>query len=55
MKLLPAPDVPGSTEFERLGNFFLAVMVAPKATVDKENAKCKRARAKKKRASQYAS
>jgi len=47
MKPLPAPDVPGSTEFERFDNFFRAVIATPKAVVDREDAKWKRARAKK--------
>jgi len=55
MKPLPAPNVPGSTEFERFDNLFRAVIAVPKTTVDKEDAKWKRARAKKKRASEPAS
>lgn len=46
-KSLPAPNVPGNTEFERFDNFFRAVIAVPKAVIDKEEAKWKRARAKK--------
>jgi hypothetical protein len=55
MKPLPAPNVPGDTEFQRFDNLFRAVIAVPKATVDKEDAKWKRAREKKKRASKPAS
>jgi len=50
MKPLPAPNVPGNTEFEKFDNFFRTVIAVPKATIDKEEAKWKRARARKKRA-----
>lgn len=46
-KSVPAPNVPGKTEFERFDNFFRAVIAVPKATIDKEDAKWKRAREKK--------
>lgn len=55
MKPLPPPDVPGNSEFEKFDNFFRAVISVPKTTVDKEDDKWKRARAKKKRASKPAS
>jgi hypothetical protein len=55
MKPLPAPNVPGDTEFERFDNFFRAVIAVPKATIHKEDAKWKRERAKKKRAKKSAS
>ena len=50
MKPEPAPNVPGKTEFEKFDNFFRAVIAVPKAVIDKEDAKWRRARAKKKRA-----
>ena len=46
----PPPRVPGKTEFERFDNFFRAVIAVPKATIDNEEKKWKRARASKKRA-----
>jgi hypothetical protein len=46
----PPPNVPGKTEFERFDNFLRAVIAVPKAAIDKEEAKWKRARARKKRA-----
>ena len=49
-KSLPAPKVPGNTEFEKFDNLFRAVIAVPKAVVDKEDAKWKRARARKKKA-----
>ncbi len=51
-KSLPAPNVPGHTEFEKFDNLFRAVIAVPKAIIDKEEAKWKRARARarKKRA-----
>jgi hypothetical protein len=50
-KSLPAPLVPGNTEFERFDNLFRTVIAVPKATIDREEAKWKRARARKKRTS----
>ncbi len=50
MNPLPPPKVPGNTEFEKFDNFFRAVIAVPKATIDKEEAKWKRTRARKKRA-----
>ena len=49
-KSLPPPNVPGKMEFERFDNFFRAVIAVPKAVIDKEDAKWKRARERKKRA-----
>ena len=54
MKPSPAPKVPGNTEFEKFDNFFRAVIAVPKAIIDKEDAKWKRSRAKKKRAKKTA-
>jgi hypothetical protein len=48
-KSLPAPPVPGNTEFERFDNLFRAVIAVPKTTIDREEEKWKRARARKKR------
>jgi hypothetical protein len=50
MKPAPAPNVPGKTEFEKFDNFFRAVIAVSKTVIDKEEAKWKRARARKKRA-----
>jgi hypothetical protein len=51
-KSAPAPNVPGSAEFERFDNLFGAVITVPKSVIDKEEARWKRARAqaRKKRA-----
>lgn len=49
-KSAPPPNVPGNTEFEKFDNLFRAVISVPKAVVDREDAKWKRARARKKRA-----
>ncbi len=46
-KSLPAPKVHGDTEFEKFDNLFRAVIAVPKAVIDKEDAKWKRARVKK--------
>jgi hypothetical protein len=46
----PPPHVPGRTEFERFDNFFRSVIAVPKATIDREEKKWKRARARKRRA-----
>jgi hypothetical protein len=46
----PPPNVPGSTDFERFDNFVRAVIAVPKAVIDKEEKKWKRARARKKKA-----
>jgi len=40
----------GSNQFENFDKLFRAVIAVPKAAIDKEEAKYKRARAKKKRA-----
>jgi hypothetical protein len=55
MKPLPAPNVPGSTEFQRFDNLFRAVIAVPKTAVEKEDAQWRRAREKKKLASKPAS
>jgi len=49
-KSLPAPYVPGNTEFERFDNAFRAVLTVSKEDLLKEEAKWKQERAKKKRA-----
>jgi hypothetical protein len=46
----PPPNVPGNTEFEKFDNFVRAVIAVPKAVIDKEEKKWKRARARKKKA-----
>jgi len=48
-KPLPAPDIPGNTEFERFDNAVRKVLTVSKADFLKEEAKWKRARARKKR------
>ena len=53
-KSAPAPNVPGDTEFEKFDNFFRAVIGVPKAVIDREEAKWKRARARKKQAKKSA-
>jgi hypothetical protein len=47
MKPLPAPPVPGSTEAERMSNALHMVLTVPKAALLKEEARLKRASAKK--------
>jgi hypothetical protein len=46
MKPLPAPPVPGSTEFERFDNAVGKLLSVPKAAFLKEEARLKLARAK---------
>jgi hypothetical protein len=41
------PNVPGKTEFEKFDNFVRAVIAVPKAVIDREEKKWKRARARK--------
>lgn len=48
MKSLPAPEVPGNTEWERFDNAFRAILTVSKEDLLKEEAKWKKARAKKK-------
>ena len=43
----PAPDVPGNTPWEKLGNAVQAVFRVPKDAVIKEEKKLKRLRAKR--------
>ena len=43
----PAPSVPGNTEFQKFDNFVRAVISVPKAVINKEEKKWKRARARK--------
>jgi hypothetical protein len=45
----PAPNVPGETEAERFGNAVRKMFTVPKDAYLKEEARLKRARAKKKR------
>jgi hypothetical protein len=50
MKPLPAPNVPGNTEFERFDNAVRKVLTVSKEDLVKAEAKWKRTRARKKRA-----
>lgn len=50
MKPLPAPNVPGNTEAERMDNALRKILTVSKADLLKEEAKWKRAQARKKRA-----
>lgn len=50
MKPLPAPNVSGNTEAERFDNAVRTIFTVSKEDVLKEEAKWKRARARKKRA-----
>lgn len=50
MKPLPAPNVPGNTDWERFDNAFHAILTVSKEDLLKEEAKWKKARAKKRRA-----
>jgi hypothetical protein len=50
MKPLPAPNVPGSTEAERMDNALRKILTVSKEDLVKEEEKWKRARARKKRA-----
>ncbi len=47
MKPLPPPNVPGATEWERFDNAFRTIITVPKEAFLKEEAKLKRARARK--------
>jgi hypothetical protein len=49
MKPLPAPNVPGNTEAERMSNALRKVLTVSKADLLKEEAKWKRARAKRRK------
>jgi len=48
MKPLPAPNVPGNTESERMDNALRKILTVSKTDLLKEEAKWKRARARKK-------
>jgi len=50
MKPAPAPNVPGNTEAERMDNALRKILTVSKEALLKEEAKWKRARARKKRA-----
>ena len=47
MKPLPAPDVPGSTPWERMSNGLKAVLRVPKEEIVKQESKEKRKRDKR--------
>ena len=50
MKSLPAPEVPGNTEWERFDNALRTIRTVSKADLLKAEAEWKRARTRKKRA-----
>jgi hypothetical protein len=50
MKILPSPEVPGETPWQRLDNAFRQVLTVPKAAILKEEAKEKIEREKKRAA-----
>jgi hypothetical protein len=50
MRPLPAPDVPGDTEWERFDNAFRKIITVSKEALLKDEAKRKRARERRKRA-----
>jgi hypothetical protein len=50
MKPLPAPNVPGNTDAERMDNALRKILTVSKDDLLKEEANWKRARARKKRA-----
>jgi hypothetical protein len=52
MKPLPAPSVPGNTEFERFDNAVTKFLSVPKSAFLKQETKLKRAKTRKKRAKQ---
>jgi hypothetical protein len=49
MKPLPAPNVPGNTEAERMDNAVRKFLTVPKAAYLKEEARLKRLRERRKR------
>jgi len=51
-KPTPAPNVPGNTEAERMDNALRKILTVSKEDLLKEEAKWKRARARKKRSKQ---
>ena len=50
MKPLPAPEVPGNTEWERFDNAFRKIISVPKEAFLKEEARLKTARARQRAA-----
>jgi hypothetical protein len=50
MKPLPAPNVPGNTDAERMDNALRKILTVSKADLLKEETKWKRTRARRKRA-----
>ena len=54
MKPLPAPNVPGTTDFERFDNAFRAVLTVSKEELLKREQKWKAARDRKKQAKKRA-
>jgi hypothetical protein len=50
MKILPSPEVPGATPWQRLDNAFRQVLTVPKEALVKEEAKEKAVREKKRAA-----
>ena len=50
MNALPAPQVPGNTEYERFHNAMRKIVSVPKEAVQKADAEWKAARMRKKRA-----
>ena len=54
MKPAPAPELPEGTPWERLDHAFRRVLTVPKEALLKEEAKVKRARAKKERTRKHA-
>jgi len=50
MKPLPAPPVPGNTEWERFDNAFRKIITVPKEAFAKEEARLKQARDRKRAA-----
>jgi hypothetical protein len=49
MKPLPAPEVPGKTEFERFDNAMRQILTVSKADLLKKESREKRARTRKKK------
>jgi len=50
MKPLPAPNIPGKTEFERFDNAVRQVLSVPKEALLRQEAREKRTRERKRRA-----
>jgi len=55
MKPLPAPNVPGNTDAERMDNALRKILTVSKDDLLKEEANWKRARARKKRSKKSSS